>query len=101
MLPGLANASTMGPLVREARRHLAQWQLQPTAMALAAEASAKLAGTVTVDVMQSLQAFDSDGRSGALTAIVQALPAAKKAGVDSGKALELMGRSTLMDNSAD
>ncbi|MEQ8400696.1 MAG: phage portal protein [Roseitalea porphyridii] len=90
VLPGLFNASTTGPLVREAQRHLAQWTLQPVAVALAAEASEKLATPVKIDCMRPLQAFDAGGRSRALTAIVQAMAQAKEAGVDPSAALDLV-----------
>ncbi len=90
VLPGLLNPSTTGPLVREAQRHLAQWQLQPMAALLSEEASLKLGGTVTVDVMRPLQAYDAGGRARALTGIIQALTQAKEAGVDANKALTLV-----------
>jgi hypothetical protein len=41
-LPGLLYNATPGPMVREAQRHLAQWQLQPIAALMAEEATAKL-----------------------------------------------------------
>lgn len=90
VLPGLTNPATTGPLVREAQRHLAQWTLQPIAVALAHEASDKLGNRVTIDTMRPLQAFDAGGRARALMGIVQALAAAKEAGVDPGKAMELV-----------
>lgn len=90
VLPGLTNPATTGPLVREAQRHLAQWTLQPVAVALAHEASDKLGNPVTIDTMRPLQAFDVGGRARALAGIVQAMAAAKEAGVDPGKALELV-----------
>ncbi|MGC9420272.1 MAG: phage portal protein, partial [Rhodovulum sp.] len=37
VLPGLFASQAQGPLVREAQRHLAQWQLQPIATLLAEE----------------------------------------------------------------
>jgi len=81
VLPGLFNASTTGPLVREAQRHLAQWTLQPIAMLLAEEASEKLGGTVGIDVMGPTQAFDAGGSARALATIVQAYAQAKEAGL--------------------
>lgn len=81
VLPGLFNAATTGPLVREAQRHLAQWTLQPIAMLLAEEASEKLGGAVDIDVMTPTQAFDAGGSARALTAIIQAHAAAKEAGL--------------------
>ncbi len=91
ILPGLNNAATTGPMVREAQRHLAQWTLQPMAKAMAEEASDKLGSTVTLDVMRPLQAFDAGGRARAAMGIVQALAAAKEAGVDPDTALNLVG----------
>ena len=93
VLPALFSTSTTGPLVREAQRHLAQWQLQPVATGIAAEASAKLGSSVAVDVMQPLQAFDAGGRARTVGAIVEALARAKEAGVDADQALALVNWS--------
>ena len=90
VLPGLSNVSTTGPMVRECQRHLAQWCLQPLAGMIAQEASDKLATTVTLDVMRPLQAFDAGGRARAAVGIIQALAAAKEAGVDPEVALKLV-----------
>ncbi|NLS03295.1 phage portal protein [Rhizobium sp. P32RR-XVIII] len=84
VLPGLFNASTTGPLVREAQRHLAQWTLQPIAALLSEEASEKLGGPVSIDMMTPTQAFDAGGSARALTAIIQAHAAAKEAGLAPG-----------------
>lgn len=81
VLPGLFNASTTGPLVREAQRHLAQWTLQPIAALLTEEASEKLGGAVSIDVMGPTQAFDAGGSARALATIVQAYAQAKEAGL--------------------
>jgi phage portal protein BeeE len=81
VLPGLFNAATTGPLVREAQRHLAQWTLQPIAELLAEEASEKLGSTVSIDCMTPTQSFDAGGSARALTAIVQAYAQAKEAGL--------------------
>lgn len=81
VLPGLFNASTTGPLVREAQRHLAQWTLQPIAALLTEEASEKLGGPVSIDVMGPTQAFDAGGSARALATIVQAYAQAKEAGL--------------------
>lgn len=90
VLPLLANASTTGPAIREAQRHLAQWTLQPIAVAIAAEATEKLATPIAIDTLRPTQAYDAGGRARALTAIVQALATAKEAGVDPSTALELV-----------
>lgn len=89
VLPALANPATTGPMVREAQRHLAQWQLQPIAAIIAEEAGDKLGGSVSLDVMRPLQAFDAGGRARAVKAIVEALAAAKLAGVDPAQAMKL------------
>ena len=81
VLPALLSTATTGPLVREAQRHLATWTLQPIAARIAAEASEKLGGDVSMDIMQPLQSYDAGGRSRALTGIVTALATAKSAGV--------------------
>jgi hypothetical protein len=82
VLPSLWVAQAQGPLVREAQRHLCQWTLQPIAGLIAEEASAKLGGTVTIDTLRPLQAYDSGGRARAMLSIVQALAAAKAGDVD-------------------
>ncbi|MEP0320796.1 phage portal protein [Bauldia litoralis] len=93
VLPALFNAATTGPMVREAQRHLAMWQLQPIAALIAEEASEKLGGLVAVDVMRPLQAFDAGGRARAVATIVEAMARAKEAGLapgDLGAALKLV-----------
>lgn len=90
VLPGLSNPLTTGPMVRECQRHLAQWMLQPIAQMIGAEASEKLGGTVKLDVMRPLQAYDAGGRARALTAVVQALAQAKEAGVDTEGAFKMV-----------
>lgn len=82
VLPGLFIGEAQGPLVREAQRHLAQWVLQPLAMQMAEEASAKLGSPVMVDVMRPLQAFDSGNRARSAATVIEALAAAKAAGLD-------------------
>lgn len=82
ILPGLVNPSTTGPMVREAQRHLAQLVLQPIANLVAEEASDKLAGPVTIDVVRPMQAFDHGGKARALGAMLQAMATAKEAGLD-------------------
>lgn len=82
ILPGMVNASTTGPMVREAQRHLAQLVLQPIANLLAEEASDKLGGPVTIDVVRPMQAFDHGGKARALGAMLQAWATAKEAGLD-------------------
>jgi phage portal protein BeeE len=81
VLPGLFNASTTGPLVREAQRHLAQWTLQPIAALLAEEASEKLGSKVDIDCIGPTQAFDAGGSARALATIIQAYAQAKEAGL--------------------
>jgi hypothetical protein len=81
VLPSLFSPRIMGPLVREAQRHLAQWTLAPIAMLLAEEATEKLGAPVSLDVMTSLQAYDAGGRARTLAVTVQALTQAKEAGL--------------------
>lgn len=90
ILPALLNRAATGPVVREAQRHLAQWQLQPMSELLAEEASAKLGQEVKIDVMRPLQAFDAGGRARAVSTVIQALAAAKEAGIDATQALNLV-----------
>ena len=90
VLPGLFNRSTTGPLVREAQRHLAQWQLQPVAQLIAQEASAKLGARVTLDTLRTTQAYDAGGRARAFTALVQGMQQAQEAGIDPAAALNLV-----------
>ena len=94
VLPAMLNASTTGPLIREAQRHLAQWALQPIATGIAAEATDKLGQPVSLDVMRALLAYDAGGRARALSAIVGALAEAQNAGVDPNQALALVNWET-------
>lgn len=82
ILPGLVNRSATGPMVREAQRHLAQLVLQPIANLMAEEATDKLGGPVTIDVVRPMQAFDHGGKARALGAMLQAMATAKEAGLD-------------------
>lgn len=82
VLPGLQNPAATGPLVREAQRHLAQLILQPVAMVMAEEATAKLGGRVLIDVVRPMQAYDAGGKARALATMVEALARAKEAGID-------------------
>ena len=63
---------------QHAQRHLAGWTLQPMAMLLAEEASAKLGVEVMIDVMRPVQAFDVGGRARALSTIIEAMARAKE-----------------------
>ncbi|MDT0635051.1 phage portal protein [Spectribacter hydrogenooxidans] len=81
VLPALMDPKTTGPLVREAQRHLAQWQLQPVARLIADEATAKLGATVAIDTLRPLQAYDAGGRARALTGVLEGLAAARESGL--------------------
>ena len=85
------NPASTGPVFREVQRHLVQYTLQPIAMQIAAEASAKLGAAVTIDVATPLQAFDTGGRARAMQGIIKALSEAQEAGIDPEKALRLVG----------
>lgn len=87
ILPGLMNAATTGPMVREAQRHLAQLTLQPIAAQIAEEATNKLGAAVSLDVVRPMQAFDHGGKARAFGAMLQAYATAKEAGLD-GATLE-------------
>lgn len=81
VLPAMLSPSTTGPLVREGQRHLAQWVLQPLCELIAEEATAKLGGAVDLDCISPLQAFDHGGRARAFGHMVEAMAAAKAAGL--------------------
>ncbi|ROO29284.1 hypothetical protein SAOR_04285 [Salinisphaera orenii MK-B5] len=81
VLPALVNENVTGPAVREAQRHLAQWQLQPIAKMIANEAAAKFETTANIDVLEPLQAFDAGGRARALSGVIQGLAQAKESGL--------------------
>lgn len=81
VLPALMNATTTGPVVREAQRHLAAWVLQPICELIAEEARDKLGVDVDLDVISPLQAFDQGGRARAFTTLINGLAAAKEAGL--------------------
>jgi phage portal protein BeeE len=91
VLPGLLDSKATGTTVREAQRHLAQWTLAPIAVQLADEATEKLGASVTLDVSTPLQAFDAGGRARALKGAVDAMAAAKEAGL-SDEAIAAAGR---------
>lgn len=82
VLPGLFTPQAQGPLVREAQRHLAQLVLQPMAMLMAEECTAKMGARVAIDVVRPMQAFDAGGKARALATMVQALAQAKEAGIE-------------------
>ncbi len=90
VLPSLFTGNTQGPLVREAQRHLAGWTLQPMAMLMAQEATAKLGTGIKIDTMGPLQAYDAGARARAITAVVQALATAKESGTDPQAAMALL-----------
>lgn len=85
VLPALFATNAQGPLVREAQRHLAGWMLQPIAMMIAEEATAKLGTEIMIDVMRPVQAYDAGGRARTVSTIVQALAQAKEAGLAPGE----------------
>jgi len=82
VLPAMLNPATTGPMIREAQRHLAQWTLEPISKLIAEEATAKLGGAVTIDVVRPLQAYDAGGKARAFSAMIGALAEAKAAGID-------------------
>ncbi|WP_417709770.1 phage portal protein [Roseibium aggregatum] len=90
VLPALFANNAQGPLVREAQRHLASWTLQPIAVQMAEECTAKLGGPVAIDVLRPVQAYDLGGRARALATIVQALVQAKEAGLEGDKLNEAL-----------
>jgi hypothetical protein len=57
---------------------------------MAEEATAKLGSAIKIDVMRNLQAFDVSGRARAMKTIIEAMAAAKAAGVDPAAALNLV-----------
>jgi len=81
VLPALVTDQAQGPMVREAQRHLAGWTLQPIAMLIAEELTAKLGQPVEIDVMRPVQAYDVSGRARALATIVEGMGKAKEAGL--------------------
>ena len=81
VLPALMDKTATGPLVREAQRHLATWGLAPVAALLAEEATMKLGGPVSLDVLEPLQAYDAGGRARALKGVIDSMAAAKEGGL--------------------
>jgi phage portal protein BeeE len=81
VLPSMMDPQAAGPAAREAQRHLGQWTLAPIARRLEDEATRKLGGPVTVDVMRPLQAYDAGNRARAAKGMVDALAAAREAGL--------------------
>lgn len=101
VLPALHSRAAVGPVVREAQRHLAAWTLQPIAQLVAEEAAAKLGGAVSIDCILPLQAHDAGGRARALAQIVEALGRARELGLSAddlaaaGKMINFGGGSDL------
>lgn len=81
VLPGLFNCATTGPMVREAQRHLCQWTLQPHCDLLSEECTEKLGATVEIDCMTPTQSFDQGASARSFKTMVDALVAAKEAGL--------------------
>lgn len=81
VLPAMLEPAVTGTTVREAQRHLAMWTLAPIAALIGEEASAKLGGPVALDVLAPLQAYDAGGRARAFKGMIDALTAAKEAGL--------------------
>jgi hypothetical protein len=73
-----------GPLVREAQRDLAQWTLSPIAKLIAEECSDKLGTEISIDCVRPLRAYDESGRARSLATTLEALAAAKTAGLSPG-----------------
>lgn len=89
--PCLIVASTTGPAIREAQRHLAAWTLQPIADLIAdALTRAELGREVTIDLMRPLQAYDTERRARGAKILIEALAAAKEAGIDPTAAMEFV-----------
>ena len=88
--PARLNAATTGPMLREIQRDVATWTLQPIALAMAEEASDKLGQPVEIDTLRPLQAYDAGGRARALKGHIEALAAAKAAGLSPGEVAEAL-----------
>lgn len=80
-LPAMLDPSATGTTVREAQRHLATWMLAPIGALIAQEASAKLEGQISLDVLTPLQAYDAGGRARAFKGVVDAMAAAREGGL--------------------
>lgn len=81
VLPAMLAPAVTGTTVREAQRHLAMWTLAPIAGLIAEEATAKLGSTITIDSTGPLQAYDAGGRARAFKGAVDAMIAAREAGL--------------------
>jgi hypothetical protein len=82
--------AAQGTTIREGQRQLAVWTIQPIADLMAEEVTAKMGGTVSIDTMRNLQAFDVSGRARAMKTIIEAMTLAKEAGLDPSAALHLV-----------
>lgn len=92
VLPSLFDKAVTGPQTREAQRHLATWMLQPIAELLAEEASEKLGATVAIDVIEPLQAYDTGASARSFKTMVDALVAAKEAGLSDAAVAGVLSR---------
>ncbi|RRD41125.1 phage portal protein [Comamonadaceae bacterium OH3737_COT-264] len=88
VLPVLMSDAAAGPVIREAQRHLATWTLAPIAKLIAHEVQAKTGEAVSLDVFVGLGAYDAGGAARAMATIVDALAAAKAAGLTPGEVLQ-------------
>mgnify|MGYP006430504255 CR=1 FL=1 len=81
VLPAMLANNAAGPSVREGQRHLASWTLQPIAAVIAQEATEKLGSAVSVDALAPLQAYDAGGRARSFKGVIEAMGAARAAGL--------------------
>ena len=85
------NPASTGPVFREVQRHLVGYTLNPIGKLIADEATAKLGGTITIDMETPLQSYDTGGRARAMSAIIKSMAEAQEAGIDPAKAMQLVG----------
>lgn len=70
-------------------------------MMMAEEVAGKLGGEVFIDVMRPLQAFDAGGRARAAATVIEALVAAKAAGLDPAAVQVALGLVSWAEGNSD
>lgn len=92
VLPALLDSAATGPAIRECQRHLATFCLQPIGETIAEEASMKLGGKVELDLIEPLQAYDTGASARSFKTMVDALVAAKEAGLSDAAVAGVLGK---------
>jgi hypothetical protein len=92
VLPSMLNPAAAGPSIREGQRHLATFCLQPIAETIAEECTLKFGAAVAIDVITPLQAYDTGASARSFKTMIDALAAAKEAGLSDAAVAGVLGK---------